>query len=105
MNNFTILLTDSAISHLRKVIKEGEALHLGLKVSGCNGFGYTMDIKPTDKENEITFKGINIVVIKEHRDKLDFSTIDYKKEGLNSKLVIDNPHVKYQCGCGESVSF
>lgn len=103
--NFSILLTDSAVKHLTKVMKEGDALHLGLKTYGCNGYGYTMDFKPTDKDNEITVKGIKIVVPKEHREKLDFCTIDHKKEGLNSKLVVDNPHVKYQCGCGESVSF
>lgn len=105
MNNFTILLTDKAIDHLKKVLKEGEALHLGLKVSGCNGFGYTMDVKPTDKNNEVIVKGIKIVVLPEHREKLDFSSIDYQREGLNSKLIIDNPQVKYQCGCGESISF
>ncbi len=103
--NFSILLTESAVKHLTKVMKEGDALHLGLKTHGCNGYGYTMDIKPTDKDNEITVKGIKVVVLKENREKLDFCTIDYKKDGLNSKLAVENPHVKYQCGCGESVSF
>lgn len=105
MNNFTILLTDNAVTHLKKVIKDGYALHIGLKTSGCNGYGYTMDINPTNQEYEIKVKGIAIVVYPENRDKMNFSTVDYKKEGLNSKLVIDNPQVRHQCGCGESISF
>lgn len=105
MKEFSVLLTDNAIKHLNKVMKEGDALHLGLKVSGCNGYAYTMDIKPSEGADELTVKGIKLVVKNEYRDKLDFCTVDYKKDGLNAKLIIDNPHVKYQCGCGESVSF
>lgn len=81
MNNFTILLTDKAIDHLKKVLKEGEALHLGLKVSGCNGFGYTMDVKPTDKNNEVIVKGIKIVVLPEHRESLTSLQLIIKEKG------------------------
>lgn len=105
MNQFSILLSDNAIKHLSKVLQEGQSLHISLKVAGCNGFSYVFDVQQTDKANEIKVKGVSLVVKEEFREKLNFSTLDYKKEGLNSKLVLDNPQVKYQCGCGESISF
>lgn len=105
MEQFNILLTDNAVKHLKKTIKEGEALHISLKVSGCNGYAYVLDVKPTVEENQISVKGVKLVVEPKFRKQLDFSTIDYKREGINARLVIENPQVKYQCGCGESVSF
>jgi Fe-S cluster assembly iron-binding protein IscA len=38
------------------------------------------------------------------KEYLNDTLIDYKKDGLSSKIVFENPQAFNHCGCGESFS-
>lgn len=104
--NLTVLLTQSGKSHLEKITKNNEALVLGLKKSGCSGYSYNLSTSKDDIIDPSLLKfnvqNVNFYIKEEHISAFDNCIIDYKKEGLNYKLVFDNPNAYNHCGCGES---
>lgn len=101
-----ITLTETAARHIDQYRNRHQALGLRLKVkpSGCSGFGY--DISPALEigDDDVTFEqfGAVVVVDKKSLPFLDGIELDYVREGLNQKLVFNNPNAKDLCGCGES---
>lgn len=105
MNNFLLILTESSKKYLNNLLKANQALSIGLKPSGCTGYAYVMNVEDTQDKKVSNFQGVNFIIEDENKKFLNNSIIDYKKQGLNAKLVIENPSVKNECGCGESFSF
>lgn len=102
-----ITLTASAASQISKQLAkrgQGLGLRVGVKKSGCSGYAYVLDYADTIAEDDSVFgEGPAQVVIKrEHLDKLDGLTLDFVREGLNESYKFINPNVKAECGCGES---
>lgn len=104
MNNFLLILTESSKKYLKGVLKDNQALSLGMKPSGCTGYAYVMNVENVENKQFFTFQGINFLVEEKNQKYFNNSIVDYKKQGLNSKLIIENPSVKNECGCGESFS-
>ncbi len=106
----SISATPAALAHLRKQLdKQGKrALRLSLKQSGCTGFMYVIEEidepAATDQKRELG-EGILLYVDVNQCAGLRGLEIDYRQEGLNRNLVMNNPNVKDACGCGESFSF
>ena len=105
MNNFLLILTQSSKKYLSNFLKENQALSIGLKPSGCTGYAYVMNIEDTKNKEIFIFQGINFIVDDKNRKFLNNSIVDYKKQGINARIVIENPSVKNECGCGESFNF
>lgn len=103
MNNFTILISDNAEKFLKQQIKENKAIQLRLKSSGCSGYAYVLNIIENNG-NFIEIKGIPFDILDDDKKYLNDTLIDYKKEGLSSKIVFENPQAFNHCGCGESFS-
>lgn len=101
--NKTIFLTDSAQKHFSNILKDNAIISLGVTKSGCSGFSYEISIKK-DLESNCHFRGIPFFIDDAHIDALNNLIIDYKKDGLNYKIVFDNPNSINECGCGESFS-
>lgn len=101
MDNFILFVTPKAKSYFSKHMKENQTLHVKLKVSGCSGYSTIFNIIDKD-ENAQTFNGLSILVSKEDQIKLHETVIDIRVEGLNQKVVFDNPKAIHHCGCGES---
>lgn len=106
-----IFLTESAKIHFLKITSNEKLISLKLKNSGCSGFSYvleTLDKKNVNVDtNNIQIHNIDgISFLLKNQDIKAFNNmvIDYKKEGINSKIVFDNPNVINACGCGESFS-
>lgn len=106
----TITLTHRAAEHVKGMLayQDGATgLRLGLTKSGCSGFAYVMDfaqsVEPTDRVFESN--GVKVVVAEDNLDLLDGMELDYVRDGLNEMFRFNNPNVKNQCGCGESVGF
>lgn len=105
--NFSIFLTETATAHFKKIAQDNKAIELKLKPSGCSGFSNEMKIVSLDSvigENKYIFQGINFSIPNNSLSGFNNCVIDYKKEGMNYKVVFDNPNAKNHCGCGESFS-
>ena len=105
-----VTVTQSAADHFyQQVTKKGaKAIRLGLKEAGCTGFKYVIEEVDQPAEKDVSIQLQNNVVIYidgEHLSEFQGMVIDYKQEGINKSLVLDNPNVKSACGCGESFNF
>ena len=115
MNLFTI--TDAATAHFIRMMKQANrnCLTLSLSKTGCNGFTFKydftmgasgavhLDLAPNgDPETGYTY---DFYVEADAIPMIKGGSIDYVKEGFNSRLIYDLPLAKGSCGCGESFNF
>lgn len=103
-----IKLTPAAIAHTQKILAKhgkGIGLRLGIKKTGCSGFGYEVAIADDVTEQDHVFPQASecvVVVDKNSYVYLQGMTVDYVRKGLNANFVFLNPNAKVTCGCGES---
>ncbi|MBK2125352.1 HesB/IscA family protein [Fangia hongkongensis] len=100
-------LSEAALKHFEKYIKEKNALGIaiGVTTTGCSGLAY--DIKAVDQvpDNHSVFveDKVNLYVDNSAVKYLQGLKIDYVKQPLGiSQLVYQNPNESARCGCGES---
>lgn len=104
--HMSLFLTDSAKKHFSRLTQDNKSIQLSLKKSGCSGFSYSLNI--VNKEENIdgfqlfNFQSIPFLISSKDIQALNNLVIDYKNEGLNQKLIFDNPNTMNECGCGES---
>ncbi|CAK9885204.1 MAG: Protein SufA [Candidatus Erwinia impunctatus] len=102
-----LTLTDSAARQIHTLTAgspEMKGLKLGVKTSGCAGFGYTMDLVSAPAEDDLVFihQGALLYVPLEAMPFIDGTEVDYVREGLNQIFKFNNPKAQHACGCGES---
>jgi iron-sulfur cluster assembly protein len=92
------------ISHLSK--REcGIGVRVTLKKTGCSGLSYQFDYVDSINPDDIAIfvsEDYQFFIDKKYYPYMKGSKIDYVKQGLNYKFVIDNPNSTGECGCGES---
>ncbi len=103
----TISLTDAAADRVRNYIQDRDAavgLRLGVKVVGCSGYAYVVDVADAVNADDTVFetKGVKVVVNEKSLPIVDGTEIDFTKEGLNEGFAYHNPNARNMCGCGES---
>lgn len=104
----TITLTPKATARFLQFIakdKHATGIRLWLKQSGCSGLSYQFSCVSQAQEQDIVILLENNCYL--YVDKASYPwvkgmTIDYLKEGLNYRLVFNNPNQTGECGCGES---
>jgi iron-sulfur cluster assembly protein len=105
-----INLTSAAAAHIQKEIKKYGAIGMRLSVvrAGCSELKYIVNYvytdhsygKPVyDKDGIAIFIASKDIFILQKVQKL---TIDYVRQGLNSRLKFINEKETDRCGCGES---
>lgn len=106
-----ITMTATARGHVRRQLArhDAEALELGVKSSGCNGYMYELGYlapgtTPAAGDRVFDFGGVRVFVAHGNWPLVRGTEIDYVTEGLNSALKFSNPNATGQCGCGESFS-
>ncbi|MFY9180219.1 MAG: iron-sulfur cluster assembly accessory protein [Venatoribacter sp.] len=104
-----LTLTEAAATHLAKLLAkqpDKNAIHLGVKKSGCSGFKYDIELVSEAKTGDTaaTLSGLTFYLSQEALEHVRGIEIDYVKEGLNSSLKYNNPNAENVCGCGESFS-
>ena len=79
-------------------------LRLGVRRTGCSGWGYNIDLTDTIGSEDQVFEshGIKVVVDSEALELLDGTEIDFISEGVNQNFAFRNPNATAECGCGES---
>lgn len=100
-------LTEKAATHVRAMLAKragAQALRVGIKPSGCSGFGYVVDYADRVDETDAVFEqhGVKVVVDRKSLPFLNDIEIDFVREGLNQRFDFRNPNAKATCGCGES---
>ena len=80
-------------------------IRLSVKEAGCSGLKYDMSYETQPTENDKIFPmSDHFSIYIDPKSYLYYkgTKILFKKEGLNEKIVFDNPNATQQCGCGES---
>ena len=103
-----ISVTAAAAGHVQRQLDargHGEGIRIGVKTSGCSGFGPTCSSSLMLFSPKIRFFedfGVKLYVDPKSLVYLDGTIVDFAKEGLNEGLEFRNPNVAGECGCGES---
>lgn len=101
-----ITMTTAAAQYIETYLKkqQAKALRLTVKKSGCSGLSYeTLTVSEFNEDDEI-FAEDNAVIVVAKADLIYYAgtVVDYVQEGLNKKLVFNNPLAENVCGCGQS---
>ncbi len=104
-----VSLTENAALQIKKQLEKrgkGIGLKLGIKKSGCSGYGYILDYSDGIENDDAVFEdfGVKVIVKKNDLPMVDGIQLDYRKEGINEAFQFNNPNVTGSCGCGESFS-
>jgi iron-sulfur cluster assembly protein len=103
----SVNLTTAAADRVRHFMAnntDAVGLRLGVKIVGCSGYQYVVDLADAVHEHDSVFEtnGVKVVVDTESLSIVDGTEIDFSQEGLNEGFAYSNPNAKYMCGCGES---
>ena len=104
-----VTVSSSAAEHFRQQIAKNSNLgiRLSLKQAGCTGYKYSVEEvnEREDKDLDLVLEnGVHLFVDSQFLAALQGTEIDVRQQGLNLNLVLENPNVKDECGCGESFS-
>ncbi|MFC3395318.1 Fe-S cluster assembly scaffold SufA [Brenneria rubrifaciens] len=102
-----LTLTDSAVKQIKNLMQQDAAvqgLRLGVKQSGCAGFGYVLDLVRESVTDDLLFErdGAKLYVPLKAMPFIDGTELDFVREGLNQIFKFNNPNAQHACGCGES---
>lgn len=104
-----IELSEAAVARVNKQLKargHGLGIRIGVKRSGCSGYGYDIGFLDAVEAGMKTaaFDGFIVAVMPEDLAKIGGLRLDVKKDGLNEYFTFDNPQATATCGCGTSFS-
>lgn len=103
----SITITESAANQVKRFLEKrgsGIGLRFGVKVSGCSGLAYVLEIADEIKQDDQIFEqhGVKVLVDEKSLVVLKGTVLDFVKTDFNEGFTYLNPNVKNQCGCGES---
>lgn len=101
-----IVLTETAMDHLRALNKgpEPKLIRISVRNRGCSGLSYQLEyVDKPEKFDEIVEQGdVKVVIDSKALFSVIGSEMDWVDTKLSSKFVFKNPNSKGTCGCGES---
>jgi Fe-S cluster assembly protein SufA len=102
-----LTLTSAAAAHIRELVaKQPDMLgvRLGVKQTGCAGFGYVLYTVSQPEKDDLVFEtdGARLYVPLQAMPFIDGTEVDFVREGLNQLFKFHNPKAQNECGCGES---
>jgi len=102
-----ITLTEKAAKHINRYIErrgKGVGLRFGVRTTGCSGLAYKLEYvdEAAAEDNVFESHGVKVFVDPKSLPYIDGTELDFTREGLNEGFRFHNPHVKDECGCGES---
>jgi iron-sulfur cluster assembly protein len=100
-------LTTTAAERVRQFMTtdaDAVGLRLGVKVVGCSGYAYVVDLTDAVNDDDSVFEsnGVKVIVSRKSLNIVDGTEIDFSRDGLNEGFAYSNPNAKNMCGCGES---
>jgi iron-sulfur cluster assembly protein len=108
-----LILTEDAAEVMRTQLQKrgtpDAAIRFGIRGGGCTGYSYVFEFsdKPPRKNDHVITapNGVRVYVDPKSMIYLEGTTIHFEKGIRGHGFQFDNPNVKSDCGCGESVSF
>jgi len=102
-----VSITDRAAEKIKQLLaaekREGQGLRLKVVEGGCSGFENKMDFDAPCAEDKVFEKdGAKVLVDMKSLLYLIGTELDYKEGLMQSGFVLQNPNVKWTCGCGTS---
>ena len=108
-------LTDAACKRIFDLIqKDPEKEYIGLRVyisgGGCSGFQYGFLLEEQKQEDDFTVPFIKndqeyfLLVDPISLEYLNQAVLDFTKDLMGQRFIVNNPNVKTTCGCGLSFS-
>ena len=105
-----IIMTDSAISAVRRYIDSAATPMVGLRIKveggGCSGFQYGMKLEAEvdQADTVLDMSGLKVLVDGNSAALLDGVTVDFVEGLEGSGFKFENPNASNSCGCGKSFS-
>lgn len=105
-----LTLTDAAADRVKALLAKSDApmagLRVGVKSTGCSGYGYVVEYAEEKRafEDEVEDKGVKIFIDPSALMFIIGSIMDYRTTKMESGFVFENPNETGRCGCGESFS-
>ena len=107
-----IVITESAANEIKKQqAKRGSptaAIRVGIRGGGCTGFSYMFewaDGEPRATDKVFAEHGVRLYVDPKSFVYLRGTALDFVTSMMGHGFKFNNPNVKGECGCGESVQF
>jgi iron-sulfur cluster assembly protein len=107
-----IAITESAAAEIKrqrdKRGKPSSAIRVGIRGGGCTGFSYLFEWEDGDpKVTDLVYDahGVRLVTDPKSHVYLDGTELDFVTGMMGHGFKFNNPNVKGECGCGESVQF
>ncbi len=103
-----INVTDSAVEHLRSLLKSstdaaGKGLRVQIARGGCSGLQYEMLLDAAKSDDAVVGRdGVEFLVDPESAQLLRGATLDYHDGLTGTGFQIVNPNAARTCGCGTS---
>lgn len=107
INTAPVILTDSAVEEIKKLMKDeanqSKYLRIGVKGGGCSGMSYLLGFEnKTDKDEVFEINGVSCIINPAHLLYLNNMEINWEG-GLNARgFSFNNPNANTTCGCGSS---
>lgn len=107
-----ITLTKRAAIHFSSILRTSgnNTIRVSLRSTGWTGSTYQLSMEDNYHEWHVDdqvfeSQGIYIVCDKKDLPYLDGMEIAFTSDGLDSKIIFNNPNETTSCGCGESAGF
>jgi iron-sulfur cluster assembly protein len=103
-----LVLSDAATQHVLSYLEKQnqyQGVRFSVKKTGCSGLAYVIDYVEQAVAGDVVLplaQGYFIYIDKKSYPYLKGLAVDYVQQGLNRKLIFNNPNQTGQCGCGES---
>ncbi|WP_457913683.1 iron-sulfur cluster assembly protein IscA [Candidatus Gillettellia adelgis] len=103
----SITISNSAAQRIKTFINKrgrGLGLRVAVKISGCSGMAYALELVDEVQHDDIVFKDKDVKVIIDSKSLVYLSgtELDFVKNGINEGFQFNNPNVSSHCGCGKS---
>lgn len=104
-----VTVSDAAAAHFHKQVekKNSAGIRISLKQAGCTGYKYIVEEVASVVDSDVKValsNGVQLFVDSQYLSAIQGTEIDVRQQGLNLNLVLENPNVQDECGCGESFS-
>lgn len=108
-----LIVTEAAAEVMQaQLLKRGTpdaAIRFGIRGGGCTGYSYVFEFsdKPPRKNDHVITapNGVRVYVDPKSMVYLEGTRLHFEKGIRGHGFQFENPNVKSDCGCGESVSF
>lgn len=104
-----VTVSEACASRLKTIAEaEGALKHLRVAVlgGGCSGFSYEFSLVDGAEEDDMVIEAgeASVLIDPVSLPFLSGSVVDFKRELIGDRFVVENPNATASCGCGVSFS-